>query len=84
MLSTTDRIKELFATFCTDSISAIDKLPQAGSERSYYRIHTASKNYISTYGANIKENESFLYFSEHFGKKKLATPKIFAVNKENP
>ncbi len=82
MLSTTDRIKELFATFCTDSISTIDKLPQAGSERSYYRIHTASKNYISTYGANIKENESFLYFSEHFGKKKLATPKIFAVNKE--
>lgn len=82
MSSTADRIKELFTHFSKDAITAIDKLPQAGSERHYYRIHTAAKNYIATYGANIKENESFLYFSEHFGKKKLATPLIFCVNAE--
>ncbi|MFN8250990.1 MAG: RNase adapter RapZ [Ferruginibacter sp.] len=82
MLSITDRIRELFASFSKEAPAAIDKLPQAGSERHYYRIHTAARNYIATYGANIKENESFLYFSEHFGKKKLATPRIFAVNNE--
>ena len=32
---------------------------------------------IGTYGANIKENETFIYFSEHFQKKKLAVPEIF-------
>ncbi len=80
MLSTIDRIKEFFSGFSKHEISAIDKLPQAGSERHYFRIHTTAKNYIATYGANIKENESFLYFSEHFGKKKLATPKIYCVN----
>lgn len=82
MQSTTDRIKELFNSFSPDVITALDKLPQAGSERHYFRIYTAAKNYIATYGANIKENESFLYFSEHFAKQQLAVPKIYCVNKE--
>lgn len=82
MLTTIDKIKELFATYLNDEITAIDKLPQAGSERHYFRIHTANKNYIATYGANIKENDSFIYFSEHFKKKGLATAKILCINKE--
>jgi aminoglycoside/choline kinase family phosphotransferase len=82
MLTTTDRIKDFFKTFSTDAITAIDKLPQAGSERHYFRIHTAGKNYIATYGANIKENETFIYFSGHFTKKKLATPQLFCINTE--
>ena len=77
-----DKIKELFATFSKAEIMAIDKLPQAGSERHYYRIHTADKNFIATYGANIKENESFIYFSFHFKKKGLATPQILCINAE--
>jgi aminoglycoside/choline kinase family phosphotransferase len=81
-MTTTDRIKDLFAAFSTDTITSIDKLPQAGSERHYYRIHTTNKNFIVTHGANIKENESFIYFSGHFGKSKLATPKIFCINTE--
>ncbi len=82
MLTTTDKIKELFTTFSKAEITSIDKLPQAGSERHYFRIHTADKNYIATYGANVKENESFIYFSEHFKKKGLATAQILAINKE--
>jgi aminoglycoside/choline kinase family phosphotransferase len=82
MNSITDRIKELFTGFSKDAIVSIDKLPQAGSERHYFRIHTADKNFIATYGANIKENDSFIYFSEHFKKKGLSTAQILAINKE--
>jgi aminoglycoside/choline kinase family phosphotransferase len=82
MQSTTDRITVLFSSFSPAPITAIDKLPQAGSERHYFRIHTADKNYIATYGANIKENESFIYFSGHFKKKGLATPEILCINTE--
>jgi aminoglycoside/choline kinase family phosphotransferase len=80
MHTTTDRIKELFSTYSKDTITTIDKLPQAGSERHYFRIHTAAKNYIATYGANIQENDVFIYFSEHFKKKGLATAQILAIN----
>jgi aminoglycoside/choline kinase family phosphotransferase len=76
----TDKIKELFSSFSKAEIIEIDKLPQAGSERHYFRIHTADKIFIATYGANLKENQSFIYFSKHFKKKNLAVPEIFCIS----
>jgi aminoglycoside/choline kinase family phosphotransferase len=70
----------------SDAIS-IDVLPQSGSERRYFRLHPRlpdgrgkEGSVIGTFGANIKENESFIYFSDHFTKKNLAVPEIFAVS----
>ncbi len=37
---------------------------------------------IGTYGANIKENETFIYFSHNFHQKKLAVPEILAVSED--
>jgi aminoglycoside/choline kinase family phosphotransferase len=78
----TDSIKEFFASWSKEHITAIDKLPQAGSERHYFRLHTTGKSFIATYGANIKENDSFIYFSKHFKKKDLAVPEILCINAE--
>ena len=80
MHSTTDKIRELFSSFSKAAITGIDKLPQAGSERHYFRIHTADKTFIATYGANLKENDSFIYFSKHFKKKNLQVPEICCIN----
>jgi len=61
---------------------SIDVLPQSGSERRYFRLHANGKSVIGTYGANIKENETFIYFSRQFKDKNLAVPEIFAVNED--
>lgn len=82
MQSVIKEIEKLFHQFCKEAVTVIDKLPQAGSERHYYRIHTAGKTFIATHGANLKENETFIYFSDHFKKKNLATPEILCVNPE--
>jgi aminoglycoside/choline kinase family phosphotransferase len=82
MLTIQNKIKELFAGFSAAAITGIDKLPQAGSERHYFRIHTAHKTFIATYGANLKENDSFIYFSKHFKKKNLQVPQILCINDE--
>jgi len=79
---TVERIKELFSSHFPEAVTAIDKLPQAGSERHYFRVHTSGKTYIATYGENLKENETFIYFSGHFKKKGLAVPEIFCINKD--
>ena len=63
-------------------ILSINKIPQSGSIRIYYRIHTADKSYIATYGINIKENQSFIRFSRHFKMKGCPVPEILAVNTE--
>jgi aminoglycoside/choline kinase family phosphotransferase len=76
----TEEIKALFEKYSSVPVTAVDKLPQAGSDRSYFRIHTAEKNFIATHGSNTKENESFIYFSRHFHKKQLSTPEIFYVS----
>lgn len=71
-----DEIKKLFGEYSDSPVTGIDRLPQAGSERHYFRIHTQGNTYIATYGANIKENESFIYFSNQFHAKGLPTPEI--------
>jgi RNase adapter protein RapZ len=80
MQSTIQEIAAVFNAFSTAAITAVDKLPQAGSERQYFRLHTADSSYIATCGANVKENEAFIYFSAHFAAKNLRTPRILAVS----
>ena len=80
MQQPTEEIETLIARFSKASIQSIDKLPQAGSERHYYRLHTTEGNFIATHGANIKENETFIYFSKHFAEKKLRTAEVLAVS----
>ena len=75
-----EEIENLFATFSGATINSIDKLPQAGSERHYFRLHTTDGDFIATHGANIQENDSFIYFSRHFAGKQLRTPQILCVN----
>ncbi len=65
----------------------VDLLPQSGSERRYFRLHAClpdrqgkEGSVIGTYGANIPENETFIYFSHQFKEKDLAVPEILAVS----
>src|SRR5215203_1247685 len=61
----------------------IDVLPQSGSDRRYFRLHQQKgRTLIATFGNNIKENDSFLYFARHFHNKGLPVPEIFAVSED--
>lgn len=75
-----DSIKNLYKDWKGIEPSSVDVLQQSGSERRYFRIHGKEGSVIGTYGANIKENETFIYFSKQFKEKKLAVPEIFAVS----
>jgi aminoglycoside/choline kinase family phosphotransferase len=59
---------------------SVDMLPQSGSERRYFRLHGKQGPVIGTYGANVPENNAFIYFSRHFKSKGLAVPEIIAVS----
>jgi len=75
-------IRKLFTGYSKETILSINKIPQSGSIRIYYRIQTSAGTYIATYGINIKENLSFIRFSRHFKTKLCPVPEIFAVNQE--
>jgi len=76
-------IKRLFQSFSKAAIVSIDKIPQSGSDRIYFRIITDSRSYIATYNTNLKENETFLYFSKHFKQCGCPVPEVFAINNEH-
>ena len=38
------------------------------------------RTFIATHGLNVPENEAFIYFADHFRKKRLHVPEIFAVS----
>ncbi|RFM26745.1 RapZ C-terminal domain-containing protein [Deminuibacter soli] len=76
-----EAIRELFPSFSNAAIQRIEKLPQSGSDRIYFRIYTtAGDTFIATYNLNVKENNTFIYYSNHFGLHQLPVPRIFACN----
>ena len=74
-------ILELYKSWRGKDTASIDVLPQSGSERRYFRLHEqGGSTIIGTYGANIKENETFFYFSENFFGKQLPVANILAIS----
>lgn len=83
MQTVSDAIMQLYEQWKGKPAVSVDLLPQSGSDRRYFRIHeTQGRSIIATVGANVKENQAFIYFSNHFGEKDLPTPRIYAVNDE--
>jgi aminoglycoside/choline kinase family phosphotransferase len=78
-----DDIKILFASYSQEPVLQVEKIPQSGSDRIYFRINTARGSFIATSGHNIKENETFIYFSRHFNKAGCPVPQIYCANNEN-
>jgi len=73
-------IRTLFVQWKQEAPDRIEKLPQSGSDRIYFRIYHSGNTYIATHGVNTRENRTFIYFSRHFKERHLPVPEIFAVN----
>lgn len=59
----------------------IDKIPQSGSDRIYFRV-TGKQQCIATWNRNVRENQTFIRFSRHFQAAGCPVPVVYAVNKE--
>jgi aminoglycoside/choline kinase family phosphotransferase len=75
-----DNIRELFASYSPSPLTRLEKIPQSGSNRLYFRLVSADRSYIATYNDNIAENRTFIYFSRHFRNGGCPVPDIFLVN----
>lgn len=76
-------IGNLFGSFSNAAIQAIDKIPQSGSDRVYFRIQSEAGSFIATYNTNTRENDTFISFSRHFRNAGSPVPEIFAVNDDH-
>jgi aminoglycoside/choline kinase family phosphotransferase len=75
-----DNIKELFASYSDSPVTEMEKIPQSGSNRIYFRLTTSDQSYIATYNDNVRENRTFVHFSRHFREQGCPVPEIYTVN----
>jgi aminoglycoside/choline kinase family phosphotransferase len=75
-----EAVRELFASYSRSPVTGIEKIPQSGSNRIYFRLKTQDRSYIATYNENTRENRVFIYFSRHFRNSGSPVPEIYTVN----
>ncbi len=73
----------LFGSLNKGKPDRIEKLPQSGSDRIYFRIYAGTETFIATYNLNRKETSTFIYFSRHFSNEGLPVPLIHCVNDDD-
>lgn len=78
-----EAIGQLFTAVFEKKADRIEKLPQSGSDRIYFRIYAGEKTHIATYDINTRETETFIQFSRHFKQAGLPVPQVYGVNAEN-
>lgn len=80
MTSPLPAIEALHASLGLGPVRDIEKIPQSGSDRAYFRVYNADgTTLIATVSPNHRENETFLYFSEQLGGAGAPVPRILAV-----
>lgn len=80
MKTLAEEIKKVFLSYKPIPVKSVEKLPQSGGDRVYFRIRSKEGTHIGTYNHNIKENETFLRFSEHFKHCAAPVPEILKVS----
>lgn len=62
-----------------------EPLPQAGSNRQYFRLYGPEsrepQTVIGVVGNSVEENNAFIYLSAHFSKLKLHVPRVLKVSR---
>lgn len=76
-----EEIKALFSLYCNEPLLKINKIPQSGGDRIYFRLLTENNSFIATYNLNVKENETFFYLTDHFKKCDCPVTEIYKINK---
>ncbi len=76
----TEILAGLFSDYFKEDCSSILQLPQAGSDRIYFRLTGTAHTAIGTYGKDAKENETFIHHTHQFHQKQIAVPQVFIAS----
>ena len=73
----TEQIKRLYQIYTGSATKEITELPSSGSNRRYFRLKGA-QTLIAVSGTSQEENRAFIYMAEHFRRKGLPVPEVYA------
>lgn len=77
------KIVQLAQEFTKNVCKSIYKIPQSGSNRQYFRVlFNDSLSLIAVYNNDVRENETFFYFTDFFRNKNINVPQLLFIDKE--
>ncbi len=75
-----NEIIQLFENHFNEKVESAEMLPTSGSYREYCRLTSSERTVIGAFNSDVKENTAFLSFTNHFRKKDLPVPEVYAVS----
>ena len=74
-------LQQLYTSHFGKAPFSVEALAGAGSNRAYYRMgDEEGKTVIGVVGTSRDEDDAFIYLSQHFRKRQLPVPEVFAVS----
>lgn len=80
--STNTIITTLYRSAFQQDALSIEKIPQSGGDREYYKVRGTNQSCVATKGNNLKENQTFIQFAKHFRAIGAPVPEIYAVSED--
>ncbi len=76
-----EKLIALYREWSGEEPALTEKLPGAGSNRQYYRLHAADgTTVVGCIGTSRDENHAFVYLARHFTRRRLPVPRVLAVS----
>lgn len=72
-------LQKLYTQVAGQPAEHIIELPSSGSNRRYFRL-SGKMNLVGVSGTSQEENRAFLYMADHFRKKDIPVPKVYAAS----
>ena len=80
MIKIPQELFDAYVLFYGKQAIRTELVTQAGSSRIYARFYAEFSSVLGVFNENVKENETFVYFSKVFSENGLNTPKVFYVS----
>lgn len=78
----TASLTELFTKHFGEEPQNVTLMPASGSDRRYVRMSNEKHSVVGAYNPDKRENNTFFYFTQVFGKHKMPVPEIIAKSKD--
>ncbi len=72
-------LKDLFTDWSGAEAESVTALPQAGSNRRYFRLRGGGKQAVGTYGSDLRENRAFVAIARAATRNGAPVPQVYAV-----
>jgi len=82
-VSEAEIVQDLYQKTFGEKPGSIEKLPDSGSDRKYFRLSGSSVTVIGAYNKDLKENEAFISFTRSFHSFGLPVPEMIAEDLRN-